>query len=83
MNKNKKNFLIAVFGLSLLGILGARFIGEKDLNSNMKLKIGAGDDITGIVLQEIVEISGSENIEEVNSLENNEETIEEFTFKDC
>ena len=75
MNSDKK---IAVFltGFILVGILVTVFFPkERERNADAAIRIGAGDDISGVLMNETVsELSGKYKIAE---------SMESSSFKDC
>ncbi|MCI6091112.1 hypothetical protein MR781_00905 [bacterium] len=75
MNSDKK---IAVFlaGFILVGVMVTVFFPkEREKNVDAVIRIGAGDDISGVLMNETVdELSGKYTIAE---------TMESSSFKDC
>jgi hypothetical protein len=84
MNINKNIFLLWFF-LLVLGLGFSQFMPrEKEiLNTDIGLRIGSGDDITGLLLKQIIRTSKDIGIEGIDVTEGNEEVLHDFTFKDC
>lgn len=78
------NGRIKLFALVILIIgLGAYYFLPREnheANREGTLRIGAGDDITGLLLKRIIELNKDE---QVNNLLPVEGDLEFFTFKDC
>lgn len=56
---------------------------EKQMeNAEIGLRIGAGDDITGLLLQQIIETKKNISIKGINPMEG-ETILQDFSFKDC
>ncbi|MBU5436545.1 hypothetical protein KQI42_00915 [Tissierella sp. MSJ-40] len=57
---------------------------EKEIkNTDIGLRIGSGDDITGLLLKQIIKTSKNIGIESIDVTEENEEILHDFIFKDC
>lgn len=81
---NQKMILTCLF-LFIIGI-GAFFFLPKERylrNMDTGLRIGSGDDITGLLLQHIVQTSKRMGGEDFIESGDNEEFIQSFEFKDC
>lgn len=84
MNTNQKLFLFFLV-ICIIGI-GSIFILPKEeyvANTDMSLRIGAGDDITGLLLQQIMRTSNNMGRENLTKGEAQKRIFEDFTFKDC
>lgn len=83
MNTNKRILIFFTF-IIILGLGISRYMPrEKKIEkTTIGLRIGSGDDITGLLLERIIETSKSMNIENVNVAED-EVSLFDFTFKDC
>lgn len=85
MSKMKRILLFS----SMLLILGLGVVfyirPEEEMdNASDVLRIGAGDDITGLLLEKIIEIEDDGiEMENVDSGTEEESTLFNFTFKDC
>lgn len=55
---------------------------EKADNSTETLRIGAGDDITGLLLEKIIDVGEEVKIEATNN-DLKESLFNDYTFKDC
>ena len=84
MNVNKNVFIVCVF-LLVLGLSFSYFMPreKKVLKTDIGLRIGSGDDITGLLLKQIISTSKNIGIEGIDVAEGNEEILHNFTFKDC
>ncbi len=94
MGLNGRIKLIALIIL-VIGISSYYFLPRENHETNKEgtLKIGAGDDITGLLLKRIIELNKAEQRsnflsienkdEEVNNLLSVKEDLELYTFKDC
>lgn len=84
MNVNKNVFIVCIF-LLVLGLNFSDFMPRerKILKTDIGLRIGSGDDITGLLLKQIISISKEIGIEGIDVAEGNEEILHNFTFKDC
>lgn len=84
MNINKNIFILCFF-LLVLGLGFSQFMPrEKEIsNTDIGLRIGSGDDITGLLLKQIIRSSKDIGIEGIDVTEGNEEILHDFTFKDC
>ena len=81
MNTNKRIVLFFSF-LIILGLGVSYYMPKEKKIVNTGLRIGSGDDITGLLLEKIIETSKSMNIENLNAAED-ELSLFDFTFKDC
>jgi hypothetical protein len=84
MNTNKKILLFFLF-LLILGLGFFHFMPrEKEIrNTDIGLRIGSGDDITGLLLKQIIKTSKNIGIESIDATGENEEILHDFIFKDC
>lgn len=84
MNTNKKLIifflLIFILGLGLSHLMPSE---KKIGNTTTGLRIGSGDDITGLLLEHIIKASKDMRIESIDATEENEDVFYDFTFKDC
>lgn len=84
MNTNKKIFLFFLFLLIIgLGFLYFMPREEEVEKTTRGLRIGSGDDITGLLLEHIIKASKDMRIESIDATEENEDVFYDFTFKDC
>lgn len=83
MNTTKKILLFflifVIFGFTIFLYMPKE---EKIENLSSMLKIGAGDDITGLLLEKIIETSKELKIKNTGILDD-ESLFFDFTFKDC
>ena len=84
MNITKKT----LFFFILVVILGSglpRFMAREERieKSDMRLRVGSGDDITGLLLEQIINTSKQVGINSLHATEKNEDILFDFTFKDC
>lgn len=82
MNITKKIFLF--FLMVLITCLGVSYLmpGEEKKGDLTALRIGSGDDITGLLLKEIVQ--NRKSIDSGNlHISGDTEVFFDFTFKDC
>ena len=75
MNSDKK-IVVFLAGFILVGVMVTVFFPkEREKNGDAVIRIGAGDDISGVLMNETVdELSGKDTIAE---------TMESSSFKDC
>ncbi|MBU5255446.1 hypothetical protein AAK964_00165 [Tissierella praeacuta] len=82
MNINKKMLVFYMF-LLILGLCAYYFMPQEETNNtSIGLRIGAGDDITGLLLKQIIRTNKVTNIEAVDIV-GDEDVFHDFTFKDC
>ncbi len=81
MGLNGRIKLIALIIL-VIGLSAYYFLPRENHEANREgtLKIGAGDDITGLLLKNIIELNKAEQDTKFLSVE---DELEFFTFKDC
>ncbi|CAK7086942.1 hypothetical protein KQI38_14435 [Tissierella carlieri] len=84
MNTTKRIFLFFLL-LLILGLGFSKFMPreEKVKNTIIGLRIGSGDDITGLLLEKIIRTSKNIGIDSIGITEGKEEVLSDFTFKDC
>lgn len=72
----QKKVVIFIIGFIVVGFLiSFGFPKEKEMNENAEIRIGAGDDLSGVLMKETVELL-SETYEIKDSLESS-------SFQDC
>ncbi|MDR7857483.1 MAG: hypothetical protein RIN63_12925 [Tissierella sp.] len=83
MNTNKR-ILIFFSLIIMLGLGISHYIPREQQieNTDLGLRIGSGADITGLLLQRIIETNESMDIKNINAVDE-EEKLFDFTFKDC
>lgn len=83
MKINKNIFVLCFLLVLVLGF--TRFMPREReiLKTDIGLRIGSGDDITGLLLKQIISTSKDIGIEGIDVTEKNEEVLHNFTFKDC
>lgn len=85
MNNNYGKKIGVFFVLILIvGLLSLKLLPkEKEVPpSDMGLRVGAGDDITGVLLHEIIKSYGDKTNKPTKSLED-DMFLHNYTFKDC
>lgn len=84
MNTNKKAFIFFLL-LLILGLGFSYFMPreEKNENTSIGLRIGSGDDITGLLLKQILKTNKDIEIDKIDIADENEGILYDFTFKDC
>lgn len=84
MNITKKIFffliLVVILGFGLSEFMPRERKIEK---IDTSLRVGSGDDMTGLLLEQIISTSKEMNIDNLHTAEKNEDIILDFTFKDC
>lgn len=76
----KLMLLVSIFLALGLGFLF--YMSEEETkNSHDILRIGAGDDVTGLLLEEIM--AEDKDIIDLASLDENGDLLDGFAFKDC
>lgn len=84
MNTNKKIFLFFLFLLIIgLGFLYFMPREEEVEKTTRGLRIGSGDDITGLLLEQIIKVRKDISIDNIDVAKENEDIFHDFTFKDC
>lgn len=83
MKTNKNIFILCFFLILGLGFTWFLPREKKVLKTDIGLRIGSGDDITGLLLKQIISRSKDISIEDIGIIERNEEVLHDFTFKDC
>lgn len=80
MNTSKKLIIFFIFVI-IIGMGFANFMPKEENVENTRkgLRIGSGDDITGLLLEQILKTSKDINI----NIEDKEDVYFDFTFKDC
>ena len=83
MNKNKViTFFCCILILAM--VPSCSIPREKQtLNADIGLRIGSGDDITGLLLKQIIGADKDIEIENIQAVGESEEVLQDFTFKDC
>ena len=84
-NYNNNKILIFFVLIILVGVLSLKFLPqEKNIPpSDTGLRIGAGDDVTGILVEEILKSYGDNKTNKpIISTEDNK-LLDNYTFKDC
>ena len=69
--------LIIIFALILIvGLLSINFLPQEESRSGMEssLRVGAGDDMTGVLLEEVLELYEGSSSQLI---------MEDYSFKDC
>lgn len=81
MNNNKILILFAL--IVLVGVFSFKFLPREESISRSEsgLRIGAGDDVTGIILDEIIGLYNPSNKAVIPS--ENKFFMEDYSFKDC
>lgn len=84
MNTNKKIFIFFLF-LLITGLGFSHFMPrEKEVEKTTRgLRIGSGDDITGLLLEQIIKVSKDISIDNIDVAKENKDIFHDFTFKDC
>lgn len=73
---NQKKITIFIAGFLIIGTLITLFFPkEEQYNENVEIRIGAGDDISGILMQETAEFLGEKY--------KISESMETSSFQDC
>ncbi len=73
---NQKKVLIFIIGFVLTGLLIATFFPkEAKRNKDAVIRIGAGDDVSGLLMQEITDL--------LNGKYEISKTMETSSFQDC
>ena len=69
----------------VLGLGLSKFMPkEKKIEkTDIRLRIGSGDDITGLLLEQIINKSKEMSTDSPYTIEEKEDTLFDFTFKDC
>lgn len=84
MNITKKIFfffiLVMVLGLGLSKFMPKE---KKIEQTDIRLRIGSGDDITGLLLEQIINKSKEMSTDSPYTIEEKEAALFDFTFKDC
>nr|WP_313755696.1 hypothetical protein [Tissierella sp.] len=82
MNINKKILVFSVLLLTL-GLCAYYFMPQEETNNTSAgLRIGSGDDITGLLLEQVIRTNKITNIENIDIV-GDEDIFHDFTFKDC
>ncbi|WP_353095599.1 hypothetical protein [Tissierella praeacuta] len=83
MNTTKKTIFLFLL-LLILGLGLSRFMPkEEGKEISIGLRIGVGDDITGVLLKQIIKTNKDINVNSMDNEEENKDTLYDFTFKDC
>lgn len=72
--------LIIILGLLFSNLMPRE---KKIENRNIGLRVGSGDDITGLLLKEIIKTSKNISIDSIEVEEEKGDVLFDFTFKDC
>lgn len=86
MNKNYYKQIAIFFVLIIaVGLFAMKFLPqEKEIpRSENRLRVGAGDDITGILLDEIIKLYEDLPTKPTNLSEEDDVSIDFYSFKDC
>ncbi len=76
-----------IFLVGLLGLIAGLFIQfcfpqEPEKNTMAQLRMGAGDDASGLLLRQIMEVAQQEGILDEEAA-GSQAVMESFEFKDC
>jgi hypothetical protein len=83
MKINKNIFILCFFLILGLGFSWFLPREKKILETDIGLRIGSGDDITGLLLKQIISRTKGISIEDIGVTGKDEEILHNFTFKDC
>lgn len=84
-NYNNNKILIFFVLIILVGVLSLKFLPqEKNIPpSDTGLRIGAGDDVTGLLVEEIIKFYGDNNVNKPIISSEDDVLLHNYTFKDC